>query len=105
MRVPAPSPLLRAILACVCLLGLALSGCGSGAEAPNGRIVNVTERDFAISAPAHLAAGRVDLQVHNAGPDRHELILVRTKEDELPYRTDGITANEEHPGGRELGAL
>jgi uncharacterized cupredoxin-like copper-binding protein len=71
---------------------LALSGCGASARAD--RHVDVTLKDFKIVAPAHIHAGRVDLVVHNKGPDAHELIVVRTTKP-LPMRTDGVTADED----------
>jgi uncharacterized cupredoxin-like copper-binding protein len=37
----------------------------------------------------------VRFDVRNAGPDDHELILVRDRERTLPLRLDGLTVNEE----------
>jgi uncharacterized cupredoxin-like copper-binding protein len=57
--------------------------------------VRVTERDFRITAPKAVRAGRVRLRVHNAGPDTHELLLVRTRGGRLPLRRDGLTVDED----------
>jgi uncharacterized cupredoxin-like copper-binding protein len=65
----------------------------------------VTERDFHISAPAHLSAGDVTLTIHNHGPDVHELIVVRTNSAHLPLRTDGLTVDEEDLSDMTAGAL
>jgi hypothetical protein len=59
------------------------------------RVISVNERDFRITAPRHIAAGTVELTVHNHGPDTHELIIVRTDASRLPLRSDGLTVNEE----------
>jgi uncharacterized cupredoxin-like copper-binding protein len=57
--------------------------------------VNVRERDFHIAAPAHVAAGVVTFRSHNAGPDTHELLVVRSTSDHLPLRADGLTVDED----------
>jgi uncharacterized cupredoxin-like copper-binding protein len=76
----------------------ALSGCasagGADAAAANNTL-RVTERDFKISAPDELRAGRVTFTVHNRGPDTHELLVVRQRGEELPLRTDGLTIDED----------
>src|SRR3954464_13849767 len=76
---------------------LIMSGCGGhgAASAGNSRIVDVTERDFAIVAPATLPAGEVTLRVHNEGPVGHELIVVRSTSARLPLRSDGLTVDED----------
>src|SRR3954453_22734718 len=71
---------------------LALSGCGSSARAD--RPVRITLEDFKIVAPRHIAAGEIDLVVHNKGPDDHELTPARPTRP-LPMRTDGVTADED----------
>jgi uncharacterized cupredoxin-like copper-binding protein len=71
---------------------LALSGCGASARAD--RSVRITVEDFRIVAPARIQAGRVDLVVHNKGPDAHELIVIRATKP-LPLRADGVTADED----------
>jgi uncharacterized cupredoxin-like copper-binding protein len=89
-------------------LGLAAAlvavGAWAGGGRAGGRVVSVGERDFAITAPKHLAAGDITLRVHNRGPDDHELIVVRS-DDGLPLRKDGLTVNEETLGKAEVGAL
>jgi uncharacterized cupredoxin-like copper-binding protein len=86
---------------------LALSGCAiDGSQKAAGQpTVNVSERDFHISAPRRLPAGVVNLSVTNRGPDAHELIAVRERGQQLPIRSDGITVNEEKITSEEAGAL
>jgi uncharacterized cupredoxin-like copper-binding protein len=97
-----PAALVAGALACVGVLGLA--GCG-GSSSAGVRVVRIGERDFHISAPRHLAPGRVKLVVANDGPDLHELIVVRDPSGPLPMRTDGLTVNEEALAPVELGSL
>jgi uncharacterized cupredoxin-like copper-binding protein len=78
--------------------GLAVVHSRSHAPSPaaGSSVVHVTERDFQITAPEHVAAGDVELQVRNAGPDRHELIVVRRSSNTpLPLRADGLTLDED----------
>src|ERR1700757_5189424 len=76
--------------------GLAASGCGKAAPAAKSTAVaRVSESDFHIAAPTHLKAGHVVLRISNQGPDRHELIVVRTNGRPLPLRSDGLTVDEE----------
>src|SRR5689334_3237123 len=86
--------LCAAAIAAAAALG---GGCaGSNAHAGGaGSALNVFERDFHISAPVYVRAGEVRLAIHNQGPDRHELIVVREDGDRLPLRADGLTVNEE----------
>lgn len=93
--------------ACALGLGLLATACGgTGAiSTGNAPIVNVTERDFQISAPTTVAAGEVVLRVHNQGPVGHELIVVRAPNATLPLRSDGLTVNEERLQRTEVGAL
>jgi uncharacterized cupredoxin-like copper-binding protein len=91
------------MLACAGLL--ALAGCGGGSSSPGVHVVSISERDFHITAPRHLAPGRVKLVVANDGPDLHELIVVRDRSGTLPMRTDGLTVNEEALAPVELGSL
>jgi uncharacterized cupredoxin-like copper-binding protein len=94
-------------LACAATV-FAVAGCGGTASsAPGGRVIQVSERDFAISlSPRRISSGSVVFRVHNKGPDRHEFIVVRVPKGGLPLRTDGITISEEKlasvtPGGLE----
>jgi uncharacterized cupredoxin-like copper-binding protein len=91
----------------VLMLCAAIAGCGksNAATAKAGPVVPVTERDFHIQAPTHLAAGPVTLRVSNEGPDQHELIVVRTPSGTLPIRPDGFTVAEESVEESEPGAL
>jgi hypothetical protein len=100
-------PLRAAFGASMALGVLALSGCAiDGSQKAAGQpIVNVTERDFRISAPRRLPAGEVNLSVTNRGPDAHELIVVRKRAGQLPIRSDGLTVDEEKIAPEEAGAL
>jgi uncharacterized cupredoxin-like copper-binding protein len=84
---------------------LAMTSCTSGG-APHGpgTVVHVTERDFSIRMPRHVAAGEVVFVVRNDGPDAHELIITRTR-GPLPTRSDGLTVDEEGLEPVTLGAL
>jgi uncharacterized cupredoxin-like copper-binding protein len=87
-------------------VGLSAAGCaGSHVLGVEGTIVQVSERDFAISTPKHVAAGAVTLRVANHGPDAHELIVVRTRDGKLPFRGDGLTVDEDAVERATLGAL
>jgi uncharacterized cupredoxin-like copper-binding protein len=90
----------------VVVAGVATGCGGSGAgSAGNAPIVNVSERDFAISAPKTLPAGEVVLRVLNKGPVAHELIVVRAPNADLPMRSDGLTVDEDRLLRRQAGAL
>ncbi len=91
------------MLACAGLL--ALAACGGGRASAGIRVVRITERDFRITAPRHLAPGRVRLEVANDGPDLHELIVVRDPSTALPMRSDGLTVDEVALEPVELGSL
>jgi uncharacterized cupredoxin-like copper-binding protein len=103
----------RTALVCAVLAPLAVvaplevAGCGGKESAsPGARVIHVTERDFKISAPEVVSAGDHVFQVDNKGPDDHELIVVRRKDGaELPFRTDGITLDEDAVAHQEAGAL
>jgi uncharacterized cupredoxin-like copper-binding protein len=91
VRIPAVATLLAVLAA----LG---ANAWSGADRAGGstlRSVNVSERDFKISAPKRVRAGVVRLTAHNKGPDTHELIVVRGGSRRLPLRADGLTVDEE----------
>jgi len=57
--------------------------------------VRVTEKDFRISVPRSTRTGNLLLTVVNKGPDNHELVIVRKSEARLPFRSDGLTIDEE----------
>jgi hypothetical protein len=84
----------------------ALYGCGTGSGTHQAVVARaqVKERDFKISAPAKLPAGRVDLSVDNTGPEDHELILVRAS-GRLPRRSDGLTIDEKAIERQTVGTL
>jgi uncharacterized cupredoxin-like copper-binding protein len=95
-----------ALLGAGSLPALALGGCGaSHAKRGGAPLAQVSERDFHISAPAQLRAGRVLLRVANQGPDRHELIIVPSSAAALPLRRDGLTVDEEAVEATEPGSL
>src|SRR5436309_3458238 len=74
----------------------ALSGCGGGGRAPVARaVLGIAERDFHISASPTVGPGTFTLRVHNAGPDTHELFVVRARSAKLPLRADGLTVDED----------
>lgn len=87
---------------------IACGGCG-GHPASQGQTVRVTERDFRISvSPRRVSPGDVHLTVRNLGPVSHELIVVRSRAAQLPFRSDDVTVDEdaiEHkiPGALEPG--
>src|SRR3954466_11005118 len=85
---------------------ISLYGCGSnsGVSQPVGLHAQINERDFRISAPATLPAGRVDLSVDNTGPDDHELIIVHTSK-RLPRRRDALTINEDALERQTVGVI
>ncbi|MDX6636647.1 MAG: hypothetical protein QOJ01_158 [Solirubrobacterales bacterium] len=87
-------------------LGLAGSGCSNGAAGGTPLAsVAVSEHDFHIKEAQKVSAGKVDLAVHNGGPDAHELIVVRGHSQTLPMRNDGITVNEEALTSETVGVL
>jgi uncharacterized cupredoxin-like copper-binding protein len=87
----------RAALTVAVLTSLAAPGCAEKHASTDSRpkVVQVTERDFRISAPRRISAGDVVLSVKNRGPDDHELILVKAGRSALPYRADGLTVDED----------
>jgi uncharacterized cupredoxin-like copper-binding protein len=100
--------ILRRVTALAVLLAATVSlyGCGSGSgDHPAGAgQADVRERDFRITAPATLPAGRVDLSVDNTGPDDHELIVIRTSKP-VPRRADGLTVNEDAVERQTVGTI
>src|SRR5262245_40720329 len=97
---------LRAIGLAV-VLAAVLAGCGgaTGHAGGQARILDVTEKDFKIDAPARVRAGDVLIRSHNKGPDDHELIVVRLDGKTLPLRRDGITIDEDALEQEQAGAL
>jgi len=83
------------------------TGCGGhdGGAAERTPIIQVTERDFRITAPKHAPAGTVTFKVRNRGPVAHELIVVRQGRQALPLRRDDVTVDEEALEPDTAGAL
>lgn len=100
----APRRALRALgaLALAVVPVACTSSSGGGAGTPVG-LVKV--KDFKIKAPEQLRAGSVVLQVRNAGPDTHELILVRADGHALPLRKDNLTVDEDALKSRTVGQV
>ena len=67
--------------------------------------MQVTERDFGIKAAKQVAAGAVVFRVRNRGPGSHELLVVRASTGRLPFRSDGLTVDEEAVTKAEVGVL
>jgi uncharacterized cupredoxin-like copper-binding protein len=78
----------------------ATGGWANGQRPAERRTVRISEHDFHIKAPKNVSAGDVTFEVHNKGPDAHELLVVRARKT-LPMRADGLTADEDalHPLG------
>lgn len=69
-------------------------------------MVRVDVRDFRVSAPAVVAAGEIEIEAHNLGPDTHELLVARfDSAQELPFRHDAITVDEARVENRTAGAV
>jgi hypothetical protein len=94
-------------LSVIALTMLLVTACSAGGRTGESRqtLVRVTERDFRISVtPNHLTAGDVVLAVRNAGPDTHEMIVVRSRS-RLPLRLDGLTVDERALRAITVGSL
>jgi uncharacterized cupredoxin-like copper-binding protein len=101
-----PSRRAQAGFVALALLAAACSSSSQDSSAPPGvQPLRVRVSDFAIKAPGHVAAGSVVFQVRNAGPDTHELILVRADGRELPLRPDNLTIDEDALKQRTLSVL
>ena len=75
--------------------GLTAYGSGEAAQA-EGTLVQVKEKDFRILlSRKRIPAGDARFVVHNAGPDDHELIMVRAQQLSPPLRNDGVTVSEQ----------
>jgi uncharacterized cupredoxin-like copper-binding protein len=86
---------------------LLATGCGSSRHSGHSTATRetITERDFHITAPTSLKAGRYTFVVHNEGVTDHELIVAPDKGGQLPLRADGLTVDEEAVENEEPGAL
>ncbi len=88
------------------LAGAVIAGCGKASpRSTAGPVVPITERNFHISAPTHLAAGPVTFRIRNDGPDEHEFIIAPARPGGLPLRRDGLTVDEEAIEESEPGSL
>jgi uncharacterized cupredoxin-like copper-binding protein len=96
-----------ALVAAVGAAATALLTSSTGVASPLGGspTVKVVERDFSIRAPQRIAAGDVRLVVRNAGPNTHELLIVRATRGSLPLRSDSLTVNEEAVQHRLAGVV
>jgi uncharacterized cupredoxin-like copper-binding protein len=84
----------RAVAAGAALLLVACSP----SPAPTGTTVDVTEKDFAIMAPASIpSGGAITFRVANEGPATHEFVVVRSDlpSDQLPIGSDGLSVDED----------
>lgn len=80
----------------VALAALLVAGCSTAERLATTRVVNVTERDFAIAvSPKRIDPGTVVFRATNHGPDAHELIVARVQARQLPLRSDGLTVDED----------
>jgi hypothetical protein len=70
------------LLGGLCVVGLALTACGSdddsnGGDAAAGNEITVSLSEWAVDAPATADAGSVTITANNDGGERHELVIVR----------------------------
>jgi len=96
------------LLACLAVAvgAVVAAGCGSQTEsAGSAAVVGVTERDFAVLVPKRVPAGDVVLRVRNRGPGSHELLVVKAPSSDLPFRSDGLTVDEDSLSRDEAGVL
>jgi uncharacterized cupredoxin-like copper-binding protein len=99
-------PTLVLVLAAVVASVPVLLGTGCAAQTSStSAVIRVSESDFKISAPKQLSAGDVTLRVRNRGPDAHELIVIKLGPQGLPFRSDGLTVDEDALEHSEAGAL
>lgn len=76
---------------------LVLVAC-SHSPTPAGTVINVTEKDFAITAAASTSSGgNITFSVTNQGPATHEFVVVRSDlpSGQLPIGSDGLSVNED----------
>jgi uncharacterized cupredoxin-like copper-binding protein len=107
VRIPLPQAARAGFAAlALALFAVACSSSSQDGAAPAGeQVLQVKVKDFAIKAPKQVAPGNVVLQVHNAGPDTHELLLVRADGHTLPLRPDNLTVDENALKPRTVGTL
>jgi len=97
-------PRLRLLSTVAGLTALALPAAGAGEARRGGIPIRIVERDFTIKAERVVRAGDVTLSVRNAGPEDHELIVVRLQ-GRLPFRRDGLTVDEDALEPQTIGSL
>ena len=113
-----PRRAVAAALVATAVLGL--SACSGGPSVPHGARLDVTVRDFKITASSSIVpAGEVVVQVHDNGPSTHELVVIRT---DLPAdqllrapdfraaertlgRDDGLLVDEDSPQLHQIDEL
>jgi uncharacterized cupredoxin-like copper-binding protein len=90
----------------VLLAAAVAAGCSRGDAAPRGKVVDVHEHDFVMTAKVTTVhAGLVTFRVRNSGPSTHEFLVDRTAvaADALPLRANAISVDEDskllHPVG------
>lgn len=98
-----PGVVRTAVLALVVAVPVLAWATLGGTAAAGPQVARVQEQDFKITAPRSLAAGSVVLQVSNAGPDTHELVVVRSNGSPLPLRRDNLTVDEDRLLPRTVG--
>jgi hypothetical protein len=81
-------------LAPAAFLTLGVAAQAGGATTPTAQ-VRVTVKDFRIVVPRSVTGGDLLLTVINKGPDNHELIVVRKPSSRMPFRSDGLTVDED----------
>jgi uncharacterized cupredoxin-like copper-binding protein len=98
-----------ASLGAVAGLLLAVASCGPAAtQHPKLPVITVTEKDFRLQlSPAQVQAGWVTLDVSNAGPDTHEVLIVRGTGPDggLALRPDGVTVDEDALESQTVGTV
>jgi hypothetical protein len=101
-----------AAISAATVLALTSTGCGGtgSRQAASNTLIKVTERNFHVAIPGGIVRpGTVTMRILNAGPDRHELIVLPLRQGEsiggLPLRTDGFTVDEERVQAQEPGAI
>ena len=88
---------------------LIVAACGPSTPRPaGGPVVTISEQDFRLDvAPPQVPAGWVTLQVSNAGPSTHEVLIVATTEPDgrLVLRPDGVTVDEDALDSHKVGSV
>lgn len=82
----------------VALLAYVAAGCGGQAGQPEPP-VQIVLRDYAIEAPAELAAGKHRLAIRNEGKEDHELLILPAGERDEERALLEVEEDEFPPGG------